>query len=73
MVHIGIEECIIQKYGLRHWTKERIVDRFVYDHFLSILPGYPMQSKGDTSIDPYLSGEGAWDDLPSRIEEFKAK
>ncbi len=70
-VHIGIEEVIIQKYSIDQRVKERIVDRFLQDHFLALVPGYVPQSIGDPSIDKYLTGENAWDDLPARIKEYK--
>jgi hypothetical protein len=73
MVHIGIEECIVQSYSLGQKTKERIVDLFCHYHFLSLVPDYHMQLYQDTSIDPYLKGEGAWDNLPTVIKEFKTK
>jgi hypothetical protein len=69
-VHIGIEDCIVQKYSVSQNIKERIVDKFVYDHFLSLVPAYRLQSVGDPSIDKYLSGEGVWDNLPARVKEY---
>ncbi len=71
-VHIGVEEAIIQRYSIDQPVKERIVDKFVLDHFLALVPGYVPQSVGDPSIDKYLTGADAWDDLPARIEKFKA-
>ena len=71
-VHIGIEENIIQKYSIDQRVKERIVDKFVYDHFLPLVPGYRMQSVGDPSIDKCLTGEDTWNYLPARINECKA-
>jgi hypothetical protein len=73
MVHIGIEECVVQAYSLEHWVKERIVDRFCHDHFLMLVPDFKMQPLEDNSVDQYLNGEGAWDNLPTRIKELKSK
>jgi hypothetical protein len=73
MVHIGIEDNIIQPNSIEQRVKERIVDKFVNYHFVSLLPDYRMQSMGDISIDPYLNGQEAWDNLPARVKEFKSR
>ena len=66
-------EKIIKKYSLENSIEERIVDSFINYHFSAFLPDYQMQSLDDISIDPYLSGQEAWDNLPIQIEEFKSK
>lgn len=70
MIHIGIEEIIIKKYNLSHWIKERIVDKFVAYHFRTLFPNYWMQSKGDTTIDPFLNHSDSWERLPYYINEY---
>jgi hypothetical protein len=72
-VHIGIEECIAQKYGLTHWEKERLVDQFVKFHFPNQLPLYKMQNIPDTRIDMILSDKDIWEYLPERVQAYKGK
>jgi hypothetical protein len=71
-VHLGIEANIIQTNSIEQRVKERIVDKFVSENFTTLVPGYKLQSLGDTSVDKYLQGEGAWDNLPDRIKEYKS-
>jgi len=70
MIHIGIEEIIIEKYNLAHWVKERIVDKFIDYHFRNLFPNYWMHNKGDTTIDPYLNHPDSWERLPYYINEY---
>jgi hypothetical protein len=70
MVHLGIEKCIVQEYSLGQKTKERIVDLFCNYHFLSLVPDYRLQPNQDTSIDSFLTDDGAWNDLKSAINSF---
>ena len=70
-IHIGIENIIIQKFNVPHWTKERIVDQFASRQFRSVLPNYWMQTGNvDTSIDVIFQQADALDNLPQRVEEF---
>jgi hypothetical protein len=66
-VHIGIESTIVSKYGLSHWTKERIVDQFMVRHFKDVCPDYRIQSNAETDIDTIFEEEDAWDNLPERV------
>ncbi len=54
IVHMGIEESIIQRYQVSHPLKERIVDQLVLLHFKTLLPKYRLQDMGEYRIDPYL-------------------
>ncbi|NRB50010.1 MAG: hypothetical protein HRU41_20205 [Saprospiraceae bacterium] len=54
MVHIGIEESIIQALTVPHAFKERIVDQLVVVYCTKWLPDYRVQNMGETRIDPYL-------------------
>ena len=69
--HIGIEH-LIQKYSLDQRVKERIVDKFVLTHLLSLVPTYQAQPSdfADPSIDRYLDSKDAWDNLPERLKDF---
>ena len=70
-VHLGIEGPVIAQYAIEQRTKERIVDRFIYDNFRHLFPGYVLNSTMDTSVDKYLQGSDAYDNLPDRIRQFK--
>lgn len=54
VIHMGIEESIIQKYQVPHVMKEGIVDRFVWLNFHQELPDYRIQNMGETQLDNYL-------------------
>ena len=54
VVHIGIEQSIIQELEVPHALKERIVDQLVVAYFGKWLPDYRVQNMGETRIDPYL-------------------
>ena len=69
-VHIGIENIIVNRFGLSHWMKERIVDKFVSYHFKKLCPDYTNQPNPDTSIDIILDDPEVWDTLPKSIELF---
>ena len=70
LVHIGIEEAIIQKFNISQIIKERIVDKLVSTNFRDILPNYLVQNFGDITIDEYLEEENCWEDLPLYIKEY---
>lgn len=54
IVHIGIQESIVNKYKVSHRLKERIVDLFVSLNFKKFLPDYKIQNMGEKRIDPFL-------------------
>jgi len=70
IIHLGIEKSIIEKYGLSHQQKERLVDLFVLTYFGELLPGYQLQDFGDKGIDPYFSNKQDFIQLPRQIEKF---
>lgn len=70
IVHIGIEDEIIQKYSITHEIKERIVDKFMVDHFRDLFPDYHLQGFGDVAVDKYLNYNDSWDRLPHYIQLF---
>ncbi len=70
LVHIGIEERIIQKYNIPQIIKERIVDKFVFANFKDILPNYIIQNFGDKTIDKYLEDKNCWENLPYFVEKY---
>ncbi len=71
MVHLGIEEVIVRRFGLEHWEKEGLVDRVCAIGLRSELPGYVVQSKGAAKLDPFVD-EKALDDLPAAVGRYVA-
>jgi hypothetical protein len=69
MVHIGIEEVIVERFGLEHWEKEGLVDRMCAIGLRTALPGYVVQAKGMEKFDQFVT-EGALDDLPAAIARY---
>lgn len=67
IVHIGIEETIIQKFNVPHRLKERIVDLYVKINFGNYLNEYRLQSFGDQRIDNYISKPEDFNSLRSVI------
>lgn len=73
IVHIGIENSIVQKYNLPHTLKERIVDAIVFLLFNDLLPEYKIQNMGDTKIDDYLKDKTDINNLGKILGDFKEK
>ncbi len=69
IIHIGMEESIMQAYPVPHALKERIVDTFVFLNFATYLPDYQIQNMGETRIDSYLKTKG---DLVNLEEHVKS-
>lgn len=70
MVHIGIENAIVQRFQLSHWEKEGLVDTICSLYFHDLLPNYHMQSSGDKNIQK-LTYEALVNDLPGAIAFYK--
>lgn len=70
VIHIGIEESIVNKYSVPHSLKERIVDKFVLLNFDELLPEYRIQNMGDVRIDKYLKKKKDLRKLDSIVEKF---
>ena len=70
IVHIGIENSIIQKYNIDHGTKERMVDLLVLLHFKKHIPGYRKQNMGNEKLDSYLKNKKSWKKLDKVVERF---
>ncbi len=70
ILHIGVEELIVQKFGLTHWEKERMIDKIcTKGDFVSIMPNYNLQHQGDMRVDSYIS-DNLTDSLPSSIQRY---
>ncbi len=73
IIHIGIEESIINKFQVPHPLKERIVDLFVQLNFKKYLPEYRIQNMGDKRIDTLLGKKRNLKNLDKIINEFMSK
>jgi hypothetical protein len=71
MVHIGIEDNIIQRFSIPHKIKEQIVDIFVQFHFKQIIPNYQIQNFGRNDIKNYLKTQEDWNDLIEVLIRFE--
>lgn len=69
MVHMGIEDNIVNHFWLSHWEKERIVDLMTQLLFADLLPDYMLQDKGDKRVDPFVTAE-TLQNLPASIEKY---
>ncbi len=70
IVHIGIEESIVQQYNLPHSLKERIVDKIVFLLFRDLLPEYKVQNMGSSKIDEYLNERNDITNLNKILENY---
>lgn len=57
IVHIGMEQSIVQNFQLSHAMKERVIDQFVQLSFGKKLPQYRIQNMGEIRIDAYLKNK----------------
>ena len=73
IVHIGIEESIIQKYALNHWEKERLVDLICQQYLQNFLPNYQLQKNGNKMLDDYFNISDFTISLPNIIERYLMK
>ncbi|MEM1180951.1 MAG: hypothetical protein AAGM22_21605 [Acidobacteriota bacterium] len=55
MMHLAVEDGLVQRFGLSHWEKERLVDFLVKREFRELLPNYELQSSGADALGPYLA------------------
>ncbi len=70
IIHMGIEESIVQKHTLSHGNKERIVDRMVYVLFSNLLPNYRVQTMGDERLDALIASLDDIKQLDTNIAQF---
>jgi len=54
MVHMAVEESMVQRFGLSHWEKERLEDIICRSHFGDLLPDYQLQSQGVEALDGFI-------------------
>lgn len=70
IVHIGIENPIVQAFQVPHTLKERIVDHIVLLRFGEQLPEYNLQEMGETRIDDYLTDKDSIQKLDEFVQEI---
>ncbi|MEO0778622.1 MAG: hypothetical protein AAF146_18800 [Bacteroidota bacterium] len=70
IVHMGIEQSIVQTHQLSHGLKERIVDRVTYLLFGEQLPDYRVQNMGDPQIDAYLAKVEDVQHLEAQVRKY---
>ncbi|MEM6804902.1 MAG: hypothetical protein AAF696_26125 [Bacteroidota bacterium] len=70
IIHIGIEESIIQNHKISHPDKERIVDRYVSIMFGGQLSDYRVQNMGNKDLDELLQTKEDLYDLESKIVKY---
>lgn len=71
-VHMGIEECIIQKFNLSHDEKECLVD-IICSEYLE-LPNYKVQNKFvNESLKKLITYDAIKNNLPDVIKKYKQK
>lgn len=73
MVHIGIQEPIVEKFKLSHSEKERLVDKICLALFSNELPGYFIQQLGDPRINEFISSADDIVHLPEVLEKYVQK
>lgn len=69
MVHLGIEEAVVKRFGLTQMEKERLVDKICSTQFADLLRDYQLQSKGDSRIDSYVTKE-TLENLPKAVGKY---
>jgi hypothetical protein len=69
VIHMGIQENIVEKYKLYHWEKERLVDLIFVEIFGDYFSDYKLQKQGDKAIDEYIKGR-IISDLPNAVKEY---
>ncbi len=73
IVHIGIQESIIDRYQVPHTLKERIVDTFVLLNFREELPAYRLQEMGENRSDAYLKNKADLFNLEEAVQRMLKK
>ncbi|MEM6274929.1 MAG: hypothetical protein AAF735_06780 [Myxococcota bacterium] len=71
MMHLAVETGLVQRFGLSHWEKERLVDLLVQREFPSVRPDYTPQSQGDRRIDTVVK-RSRLDELSKSLERYRA-
>ncbi len=70
MVHIGVEQSVVQALQLPHPLKERMVDRFVVLSFGNAVAGYTIQPMGNPALDQVLQTKADLLQLKTLMQQF---
>ncbi|MEM9529356.1 MAG: hypothetical protein AAGA23_00410 [Pseudomonadota bacterium] len=71
MMHIAVEVALVQRFGLSHWQKERLVDALTQRELGHLLPDYQLQSQGDSRIDEAIA-DVPLPELAAALAAFKS-
>jgi hypothetical protein len=69
IVHMGIEDTIVQRFHLPHDVKERLVDRICITYLGDTLVGYKAQPMGPVALDAYVDAHAVLE-LPNAVQAF---
>jgi hypothetical protein len=69
LVHLGIEEPIVNGFDFSHWEKEKVVDLLCKHSFSSIIPNYQLQQIDNSHLDNLISAISI-EHLPEVIEKY---
>ena len=69
MVHLGIEDDIVEKFKLEHWEKEALVDSICILKFGSLLTNYRYQNNGNSKIREYINAETV-ENVPEIVKKY---
>ncbi len=70
MMHLAVEEGFVQKYGLSHWEKERLIDLLTKRELGHLLPGYQLQPQGVEALDSFVR-ETPLNELAEALERYR--
>lgn len=73
LIHVGIEESLIQTYHLPHSVKERMVDQIMLLLFQEELPNHQMQDIGSPAVDVYMRNKRDLKRLDKRVRKYLKK
>lgn len=69
MIHLGVEDIIVQKYGLNHQEKEHLVDLICSLKFKQQMPDYRIQPMANTALKDFVNPQ-TLTNLPRAIDAF---
>lgn len=70
MIHLGIEENVVEKFKLEHWEKEALVDSICFLKFKKLIPNYIYQTYcRDIKIQDYMNDKTV-EDIPKIIGKY---
>ncbi|WP_395374998.1 hypothetical protein [Marinicella sp. W31] len=73
LVHIGVEDSIVQELSLSHPMKEQVIDTFIKVAFTEELPDYRVQPMGEASFSKTIHSKNDLLNYKHIISEFIAQ